>query len=117
MTELKRIEPGARLSEAVIHGNKIYTAGIVADKALGKSVLEQTKDILEQIDSLLTQVGSDKTRIIKANIWLADISTRDQMNEVWDAWVVPGKAPARATVEAKLAIPEYAVEIMIEAAC
>lgn len=116
MKELKRIEAGARLSEAVIHGDKIYTCGVVADAALGKSVLEQTKDILGQIDALLAQAGSDKTRIIKANIWLADMNTRDQMNEAWDAWVVPGKTPARATVEAKLANPGYAVEIMIEAA-
>ena len=68
-------------------------------------------------DALLAQAGSDKTRIIKANIWLSDISTFAEMNRAWDAWAVPGKTPARATVEAKLASPDFAVEIMIEAAC
>ncbi len=116
MAEIKRIESGARLSEAVIYNGVIYTAGVVADTTLGHSVFEQTNDILGQIDALLAQVGSDKTKILKANIWLADIKTRDEMNKAWDAWVVPGKTPARATVESKLANPGYAVEIMIEAA-
>ena len=117
MTDIIRIEPGPRMSEAVIHGDKIYTAGIVAGDAMGKSVLEQTKDVLQQIDSILAQAGSDKTRILKANIWLTDISTFAQMNQAWDAWVVAGHTPARATVEAKLAAPGYDVEIMVEAAC
>jgi len=117
MTDIKRIEPGPRMSEAVIHGNKIYTAGIVADSAAGKSVYEQTKDILQQIDALLAQAGSDKTRILKANIWLKDINTFDQMNKAWDAWAIAEKTPARATVEAKLAGTGWDVEIMIEAAC
>jgi enamine deaminase RidA (YjgF/YER057c/UK114 family) len=116
MGKIERIEAGKRMSEAVIHDGKIYTAGIVAGIAAGKSVFEQTGDILQQIDSILAQAGSDKTRILKANIWLADITTFDQMNKAWDAWVVPGKTPARATVEAKLAAPGYDVEIMIEAA-
>jgi enamine deaminase RidA (YjgF/YER057c/UK114 family) len=116
MTDIRRIEPGPRMSEAVIHGGKIYTAGIVADRAAGKSVFEQTKEILEGIDAILAQAGSDKTRILKANIWLTDISTFDQMNKAWDAWAISGKTPARATVESKLAAPGYDVEIMIEAA-
>lgn len=116
MTDIQRIEPGPRMTEAVIHGGKIYTAGIVADTAMGKSVFEQTQDILQQLDALLQQAGSDKTRILKANIWLTDISTFDQMNKAWDAWVVPGKTPARATVESKLAAPGYDVEVMVEAA-
>lgn len=116
MTDIKRIEPGARMSEAVIYDNKIYTAGIVADSAVGKSVLEQTKDILQQIDGLLAKAGSDKTRILKANIWLTDIKTFDQMNKAWDKWVISGQTPARATVESKLAAPGYDVEIMVEAA-
>lgn len=117
MTDLKRIEPGPRMSEAVIHHGKIYTAGIVAGDAMGKSIYEQTKDILQQIDSILAQAGSDKTKIIKANIWLSNISTFADMNKAWDAWAVPNKTPARATVEAKLADPGFGVEIMIEAAC
>ena len=116
MSDITRIEPGLRMSEAVIHGGNIYTCGIVADSAVGKSVLEQTTDILQQIDAILQSAGSDKTRILKANIWLSDMATFAQMNQAWDAWVVAGQAPARATVEAKLAAPGYAVEIMIEAA-
>jgi enamine deaminase RidA (YjgF/YER057c/UK114 family) len=116
MSEIIRIEAGARMSEAVIHGGKIYTAGIVAGRTVGKSVLEQTRDILGQIDNILAEAGSDKTRILKANIWLTDITKFDQMNQAWDSWVVAGKTPARATVEAKLAAAGYDVEIMVEAA-
>ncbi len=116
MNEIKRIEAGSRMSEAVIYDGKVYTAGIVAGDAVGKSVFEQTTDVLQQIDVILAQAGSDKTRILKANIWLADIKTFDQMNKAWDAWVIAGKTPARATVEAKLAAAGYDVEIMIEAA-
>lgn len=116
MTEIKRIEAGSRMSEAVIYDGKVYTAGIVADKAVGKSVFEQTEEVLQQIDTLLEQAGSDKTRILKANIWLTDMANFAQMNKAWDAWVVAGKTPARATVESKLAAAGYDVEIMIEAA-
>ena len=111
---IKRIESGARMSDAVIHGGKVYLSGVVAES--GTSVTEQTKDILAQIDALLAEAGTDKTKLIKTNIWLTDMSTFDQMNQAWDAWVVPGKTPARATVESKLAAPGYDVEIMIEAA-
>ena len=113
---LKRIEPGKRMSSAVIHGNKVYLAGFVADAAAGKSVKEQTADILAQIDETLKEAGTDKTKILKANIWLTNIATFAEMNSVWDAWVVPGQTPARATVEAKLAAPGIDVEIMVEAA-
>lgn len=112
---LKRIEPGKRMSAAVIHRDKVYLAGYTPDAALGKSVAEQTKDVLEQIDATLKEAGSSKTNIIKANIWLTDIKTFAEMNSVWDAWVVPGETPARATVEAKLAAPGIDVEIMVEA--
>lgn len=113
---IKRIGAGKRMSDAVIHGGKIYLSGFLAEKAAGKSVKEQTADILEQIDATLKQAGSDKTKILKANIWLTDIKTWSQMNEAWDAWVVPNQTPARATVESKLAAPEFDVEIMVEAA-
>jgi enamine deaminase RidA (YjgF/YER057c/UK114 family) len=113
---LKRIGAGNRMSEAVIHGGKVYLAGMVAEEAKGKSVKEQTKDILGQIDDVLKQAGTDKTKILKANIWLTDIKTWAEMNEAWDAWVVPGQTPARATVESKLAAPGLDVEIMVEAA-
>jgi enamine deaminase RidA (YjgF/YER057c/UK114 family) len=104
------------MSEAVIHNGMVYLAGMVAETTVGKSVKEQTKDILSQIDDVLKQAGSDKTRIVKANIWLTDIKTWAEMNEAWDAWVVKGQTPARATVESKLAAPGLDVEIMVEAA-
>ena len=113
---LKRIEPGKRMSAAVIHNGMVYLAGYTPEKALGKSVAEQTKDILDQIDETLKQAGTNKTNIVKANIWLTDIKTWAEMNTVWDAWVVPGQTPARATVESKLAAPGIDVEIMVEAA-
>jgi enamine deaminase RidA (YjgF/YER057c/UK114 family) len=113
---ISRIGAGKRMSQAVVHGGKAYLAGIVADTAAGKSVKEQTADILAQIDGILKQAGTDKTKLLKANIWLTDISTFDQMNAAWDAWVVQGHTPARATVESKLAAPGLDVEIMVEAA-
>jgi len=113
---LKRIDAGKRMSSAVIHGGKVYLAGFVAEAAAGKSVSEQTKDILGQIDVVLKKAGTSKTNIIKANIWLTDINTFAEMNSAWDAWVVPGQTPARATVESKLAAPGLDVEIMVEAA-
>ena len=113
---ITRIGAGKRMSEAVIHGGKVYLAGFVAEKTVGKSVKEQTADILAQIDATLKQAGTDKTKILKANIWLTDIGTWGQMNEAWDAWVVAGQTPARATVESKLAGPGLDVEIMVEAA-
>ena len=113
---ITRIGAGKRMSEAVIHGGKVYLAGFVADKTVGKSVKEQTADILAQIDATLKQAGTDKSKILKANIWLTDIGTWSQMNEAWDAWVVAGQTPARATVESKLAGPGLDVEIMVEAA-
>jgi enamine deaminase RidA (YjgF/YER057c/UK114 family) len=113
---ISRIGAGKRMSQAVVHGGKAYLAGIVADKAAGKSVKEQTQDILAQIDDILKQAGSDKSKLLKVNIWLTDIATFDQMNAAWDAWVVAGHTPARATVESKLAAPGLHVEIMVEAA-
>jgi enamine deaminase RidA (YjgF/YER057c/UK114 family) len=113
---LKRIGAGNRMSDAVIHGDKIYLSGYVAEKTVGKSVKEQTQDILAQIDATLKEAGTDKSKILKANIWLTDIKTWSQMNEAWDAWVVAGQTPARATVESKLAGPGLDVEIMVEAA-
>ena len=113
---IKRVGAGNRMSKAVIHGDKAYLSGFVAEKAVGKSVKEQTKDILDQIDAVLKEAGTDKTKVLRANIWLTDIKTWGQMNEVWDAWVAPGNSPARATVEAKLAAPGLKVEIMVQAA-
>jgi enamine deaminase RidA (YjgF/YER057c/UK114 family) len=113
---IKRIGPGARMSKAVVHGNTVYLAGQVADKAAGKSVGEQTQEILDIIDATLAEAGTDKTRILSTTIWLVDIGTFAEMNAVWDKWVSPGNTPARATVEARLASPQYKVEIAVIAA-
>ncbi len=113
---LKRINPGKRMSAAVIHNGMAYLAGFVSENAKGKSVREQTLDILADIDATLKKAGTNKTNIVKANIWLTDIATFSQMNDAWDSWVVDGQTPARATVESKLAAPGYDVEIMVEAA-
>jgi enamine deaminase RidA (YjgF/YER057c/UK114 family) len=113
---IKRIGAGKRMSQAVIHGSKVYLAGCVAEKTAGKPVREQTAEILAEIDKILAEAGTDKTRILKANIWLTDISTFAEMNAAWDAWVVAGQTPARATVEARLAGAGLDVEIMVEAA-
>ncbi|HTE52538.1 MAG TPA: RidA family protein, partial [Kofleriaceae bacterium] len=97
----------------VVHGGVVYSAGIVADDPAA-SVAEQTRQVLAKIDRLLAAAGSDKSRLLKANIWLTDIRRFEEMNGVWDAWVVAGHTPARATVEARLA-GDYQVEIMVEA--
>jgi enamine deaminase RidA (YjgF/YER057c/UK114 family) len=113
---IQRIETGPRMSQAVVHGNTVYLAGQVAQNAAGKSVTEQTKDILQTIDKLLAAAGSDKSKLLSAQIFLTDIATFNEMNRVWEAWVSPGNTPARATTEAKLAAPQYTVEIMVIAA-
>jgi enamine deaminase RidA (YjgF/YER057c/UK114 family) len=114
---LKRINPGKRMSEAVIHNGMAYLAGFVADTAKGQSVRDQTADILSQIDATLKKAGTTKSNIVKCNIWLTDMATFAQMNDAWDAWVPAGATPARATVESpRLAAAGYDVEIMVEAA-
>ena len=113
---IQRIQPGPRMSKAVVHGDTVYLAGQVADKAAGKSVAEQTQDILSIIDGLLAEAGTDKSKLLMVNVWLADMSTFAEMNAVWDNWVVAGATPGRATVEAKLAAPQFTVEIAVIAA-
>lgn len=116
MADTKRFEVGPRMSQAVQHGDTVYLAGQVAQRQGGASVTEQTKDILSKIDELLAAAGSDKTKLLSATIWLTDIGTFAEMNAVWDAWVSPGNTPARACVEAKLASPQFTVEIAVIAA-
>jgi enamine deaminase RidA (YjgF/YER057c/UK114 family) len=111
---IQRIDTDQRMSQAVIHGNTVYLAGQVGEPS--ESVAQQTQSALDYIDALLAQAGTDKTKILSATIWLSDISTFEEMNAVWDAWVAPGHAPARATGEVKLAAPDYKVEIIVIAA-
>ena len=115
MAKITRVEVGPRMSKAVVHGDTVYLAGIVADYPK-QDVTSQTKQILAEIDRLLALAGSDKSSLLRTNIWLADMKDFPAMNAVWDGWVVQGETPARATVEASLATPDYKVEIMVVAA-
>src|SRR5216684_279655 len=113
---IQRSDTGPRMSQVVIHGDTIYLAGVVATTARGQSVTRQTQDVLSTIDGHLKKAGSDKSKLLTATIYLTDIKTFAEMNAVWDGWVSPGNTPARATVEAGLAAPQYGVEIMVTAA-
>lgn len=113
---IKRIKKGPRMSQAVVRGNAVYLAGQVADD-VSLDVPGQTREILAKIEGLLAEAGSDTSRILSANIWLADMARFADMNEVWDAWVDKENPPVRACVESKLATPDYLVEIMIVADC
>ncbi len=112
---IKRIQVGPRMSQAVVHGQTVYLAGQVADDPKA-DVATQTRQVLASIDRLLAAAGSDKTRILRASIFLKDIGSFADMNKVWDAWVAQGHTPARATVQSALATPDYLVEIVVTAA-
>jgi enamine deaminase RidA (YjgF/YER057c/UK114 family) len=112
---IKRINPGKRMSEAVVHNGTVYVAGQVADDPKADAA-GQTKQILTAIDRILAEAGSDKTKILQAQIFLAKIGDFAAMNSMWDVWVPQGHTPARATIEAALASPEYLVEIKVIAA-
>ena len=114
MADITRIESGARMSQVVIHNGIAYLAGQVG--AEGASVTEQTEAVLASVDRLLAEAGTDKTKLLTAQIWVADIADFAEMNAVWDAWVAPGCAPARWTGEAKLATPGFKVEVIVTAA-
>lgn len=112
---IERHEVGPRMSQVVIHNDTVYLAGQV-DGAKSATAGEQTKNILARIDELLEKAGTDKSKLITATIWLSDMRFFAEMNDVWDAWVVAAHTPARACVEAKLAIPDFLVEIRVTAA-
>lgn len=112
---IQRIDVGPRMSQATVHGDTVYLAGIVADQRKGVSVADQTRQVLARIDELLAKAGSDKSKLLKATIWLRDIASFDEMNSIWDAWVVPGETPARACVESRMAAPDILVEIQVTA--
>lgn len=112
---IQRFDVGARLSEMAVHQGVAYLAGQVP--ADGRAdIVGQTQQVLAAIDALLARAGSDKSRILRAEIYLADLADFPGMNAVWDAWVVAGHAPPRATVQARLAKPEWKIEIVVTAA-
>lgn len=112
---ISRQHTNSRMSQIVIHGNTIYLAGQVADDKSADITL-QTQQVLDKIDTLLAEAGSSKSNILSAQIWLTSIGHYSEMNSIWDAWVPEGNAPARACTEARLAAPEYLVEIGVIAA-
>jgi enamine deaminase RidA (YjgF/YER057c/UK114 family) len=113
---IQRFHSGPRMSEMVVHNDTVYLAGQIADDASTADVTEQTAQVLRQIDALLAEAGTDKSKILSATIFLSNMASFGAMNKAWDAWVDPKNPPARATVEARLAGPEYHVEIQIVAA-
>ncbi|MCC7273664.1 MAG: RidA family protein [Alphaproteobacteria bacterium] len=112
---IERHQTGPRMSRVVVHAGTVYLAGMTADDP-ALPIEGQTRQVLDKIDRHLAMAGTDKSRLLTASIWLADIALWARMNTVWDAWVVPGHAPARATVESRLAGPTHLVEIMVVAA-
>ena len=112
---IKRVDVGPRMSQGGPrqHGLPRGPGRAQRGRQVGR---QETKDILGLIDGLLAQAGTDKSKLLSANIWLTDIKTFDEMNKVWDAWVAPGNPPCRACVESRLAAPQYNVEIMVTAA-
>ena len=112
---VKESMPGPRMSDAVIHNGIAYLAGQVADDT-SADIGGQTADVLKQIDEILAAAGTSRSNMVRAEIFLTDIKDFAGMNKVWDAWVDPKATPARATIEAKLARPEYKIEIMVIAA-
>ena len=113
--EIIRHHVGARLSESAVYGGVVYLAGMVPES--GETDIQgQTRDVLAQIDRHLQEAGSDKTRLLRVEIFLANIADIGAMNVVWDQWVSAGSAPPRATVEAKLANPAYKIEVVATAA-
>jgi enamine deaminase RidA (YjgF/YER057c/UK114 family) len=112
---IERVHVGKRLSEIAVHGNTVYLAGQVAEDN-GQDISGQTRQVLASIDKLLGEAGSDKSKLLQVTIFIADMQDFPSMNAVWDEWVVPGATPPRATVEAKLAKPEWKVEILVVAA-
>ena len=115
MSDIKRLHPGSRMSEGTIHNGTVYLAGQVAVSG-APDIKDQVREVLASIDALLAEAGSSKARILRAQIFLVDLADFPALNEVWEAWVVPGATPARATVQARLAKPEWKVEIVVTAA-
>jgi enamine deaminase RidA (YjgF/YER057c/UK114 family) len=113
--DIQRLHVATRYSEAAIFNGVVYLAGMVPE-CKATDIRSQTVDVLRQIDLRLTEAGSDKTRILRTHIYLKDINDIAAMNEVWDAWVVAGSAPPRATVQAALANPAYLIEVVVTAA-
>jgi enamine deaminase RidA (YjgF/YER057c/UK114 family) len=115
MSTIQRFEVGPRMSEMAVHNGTVYLAGQVAGDAT-QDIRGQTRQVLAAVDVLLARAGSDKAKILRAQIYLADLADFAAMNAVWEAWVVPGQTPPRATVQAALARPQWKIEVVVTAA-
>jgi enamine deaminase RidA (YjgF/YER057c/UK114 family) len=115
MSNLQRFHVGPRLSEMAVHNGTAYLAGQVPESP-GKDIRGQAAEVFAAIDALLAQAGTDKSRILMAQVFLTDLADFEGMNAVWDAWVVPGHTPPRATVQAQLARPGWRIEVVVTAA-
>ncbi|HEV2608758.1 MAG TPA: RidA family protein [Noviherbaspirillum sp.] len=113
--DIKRFHVGKRLSEMAVHNGTVYLAGQIAEDTT-QNIAGQTREVLGHVDRLLAEAGSDKSRILMCQIYLADLKDFAEMNAAWDEWVADGHAPPRATVQAQLAKPEWLVEIVVTAA-
>ena len=114
-TDIQRFDVGPRMSEMAVYNGVAYLAGQVAGDA-AQDVRGQTRQVLAAVDALLARAGSDKSKILRAQIFLADLADFAAMNAVWEAWVVPGHTPPRATVQAQLARPAWRIEVVVTAA-
>jgi enamine deaminase RidA (YjgF/YER057c/UK114 family) len=115
MSPIQRFHVGVRMSETAVYNGTVYLAGQVADDG-SQDITGQTRQVLAAIDRLLAEAGSDKSRILRAQIFITDLAEFAAMNAVWEAWVVPSHTPPRATVQAALAKPEWKIEIVVTAA-
>ena len=114
---ITRLGVGPRLSRAVVHGGTVYLTGCIAEQTKGRTVREQTREVLATIDRLLAEAGSDKNKLLSAHIYLVKMEDYAEMNAEWDAWIVEGHTPARATFQAKLPLSGTSVMIVCVAAC
>ncbi|KLD75915.1 RidA family protein [Xanthomonas hyacinthi] len=112
---IQRFDTGPRMSEMTVHNGVAYLAGQIADDA-SADIAGQTHQVLAAIDELLARAASDKSKVLRAEIYMTDLAEFAEMNKVWEEWVCPGSTPARATVQAKLANPQWKIEIVITAA-
>ncbi|CAN7281576.1 RidA family protein [Pseudoxanthomonas sp. LjRoot143] len=112
---IQRFDVGPRLSEMAIHNGVVYLAGQIAEDAT-QGIAGQTQQVLGEIDALLARAGTDKSKVLRAEIFIKDLQDFEAMNRVWDAWVPEGNPPPRATVQANLARPAWLIEIVVTAA-
>lgn len=117
MTSIRRLSPGKRMSEGVVHGDRVMLAGqVAADADASMSIQDQAKVIMAQIDALLAEAGTSKSNILFAQVWLANMADFVGFNEVWDAWIDPKNPPARACVQSAMVKPEWKAEVQVTAA-